>query len=146
MKKNKLLLAIVVFGIATSLFLGATILEKKWWKDRERERRSHLSHKDVCHGQAQSPATREHQPLPQNCGWGLRSLRAIEGCLMGFLFSQPKPVAPPTIEDPEIEEERRRQLRLRQATGGRQATIISGGAGITTPILGSAAALGGGAP
>ena len=63
---------------------------------------------------------------------------------MSFLMPKPpKPLPVPEIDDPEIEKERRRQLALRQR-GGRASTILSGGAGITTPILGSAAQLTGG--
>lgn len=58
------------------------------------------------------------------------------------LFKVPKVPDIPEIGDEEIQEERRRQLARRQL-GGRASTILSGGAGITTPILGSAAQLGG---
>ena len=51
---------------------------------------------------------------------------------------------PPTIGDPKIEEERKRQLAARLAGTGRQATMLSGGGGITSPILGNAASIQGG--
>ncbi len=65
---------------------------------------------------------------------------------MAFLFPQPRPAPPavPTIEDPEIARERARQHAARIMGGGRQATNPTGGAGVTTPILGSAAQIAGG--
>ena len=57
-------------------------------------------------------------------------------------FKVPKVPDIPEIGDEEVQEERRKQLARRQA-GGRASTILSGGAGITTPILGSAAQIGG---
>ncbi len=63
---------------------------------------------------------------------------------MGKLFKPPKAPAPPEIDDPRIEEERLRQLAARLRGAGRQATILSGGAGISAPILGTAAQISGG--
>lgn len=57
---------------------------------------------------------------------------------MAALFSKPK--TPPRLSDEEIAEERRRQLAARKG-GGRAGTILTGGAGLTTPILGTAASL-----
>lgn len=59
---------------------------------------------------------------------------------MAALFSTPKFPDVPRIEDPEIAEERRRQLALASG-GGRQSTVISGSRGVQGPILGSAASL-----
>ncbi len=63
---------------------------------------------------------------------------------MGKLFNPPQAEAPPTIDDPEIERERLRQLAARLQGAGRQTTILSGGAGVATPILGTAAQISGG--
>lgn len=62
---------------------------------------------------------------------------------MSALFSAPKFPDPPTIEDDEVEEERRRQLALR-TSGSRQQSIVSGGRGVSGPILGTAAQITGG--
>lgn len=61
---------------------------------------------------------------------------------MAGLFKAPKFPDPPKIDDAEVEEERRRQLRTRSAGSGQ--TIISGGAGISAPILGTSAQIAGG--
>jgi hypothetical protein len=62
---------------------------------------------------------------------------------MASLFSKPKFPDPPKISDEEVENERRRQL-ANQKSGGKQGTTLTGGAGVSAPILGSAAALTGG--
>ena len=61
---------------------------------------------------------------------------------MAALFGGQKQ-EPPRISDEEIQEERRRKLAA-QKSGGRAGTVLTGGAGINTPILGSAASLLGG--
>ena len=63
---------------------------------------------------------------------------------MASLFGTPTIPRPPAIDDPRIEAEKRRALAIRMSTEGRQATIITGGAGVTTPLLGAAASLQGG--
>jgi len=50
----------------------------------------------------------------------------------------------PTINDPKIEAEKRRQLAAALQRGGRQATILTGGQGVQGPILGTGAQLTGG--
>jgi hypothetical protein len=60
---------------------------------------------------------------------------------MAALFSKPpKPPKIPERDDERIEQERRRKLASLKA-GGRASTLLSGGAGITAPVLGSAAQL-----
>lgn len=63
---------------------------------------------------------------------------------MAALFGgKPKTPHIPRLSDKEIEEARRKLLKER-AGGGRQGTILTGGAGVNTPILGNAASLVGG--
>jgi hypothetical protein len=62
---------------------------------------------------------------------------------MASIFTGPEKVDVPTKSDKEIEEERRRQLKERTGSG-RAGTLLTGGGGITAPILGSAASLVGG--
>ena len=64
--------------------------------------------------------------------------------MAGLFGKPPAPPAVPTIDDKEVDEKRRRQAELRQAAGGHNATILAGSQNIG-PILGAAAALGGGA-
>ncbi len=59
---------------------------------------------------------------------------------MSFLFPKPKFPKPPEIDDEAIAEERR--LQLARAAGSK--TILTGGAGVTGPVLGSASILAGG--
>ena len=61
---------------------------------------------------------------------------------MSTLFSGPKK-APPTLSAAQVESERRRIL-AEQKNGGRAGTILTGGAGITAPILGKSTSLIGG--
>ena len=62
---------------------------------------------------------------------------------MTALFSKPKQPKIPTLSDDDIEKERLRQL-AEQKGGGRSGTILTGGAGVSGPILGSSANLAGG--
>jgi len=62
---------------------------------------------------------------------------------MSILFNPPKFPKPPKISDKEIDEEKRRIL-ANQKSGGRQGTILTGGRGDPSSILGSAASLQGG--
>ena len=60
--------------------------------------------------------------------------------MMSFLFPKPKLPKPPEIDDEDIAEERR--LQLARASGSK--TILTGGAGVPGPPLGSASMLAGG--
>ena len=62
---------------------------------------------------------------------------------MASLFSKPKQPKVPKFNDEAIAEERKRILAERKG-GGRAGTILTGGAGVSAPILGTAAALTGG--
>ena len=63
---------------------------------------------------------------------------------MSFLLPKtPKIPAPLENDDEEIEAEKNRQLALRRS-GGKSSLILSGGAGLATPMLGQAAQLTGG--
>lgn len=59
---------------------------------------------------------------------------------MSFLFPQPKFPKPPEIDDEAIAEEQ----RLQRARAAGSSTILTGGAGVPGPPLGSAAVLTGG--
>lgn len=63
---------------------------------------------------------------------------------MAALFTSPKKPKIPKFSDKEIEDERHRLIAERKG-GGRAGTILTGGAGISSPILGTAAVLSGGA-
>ncbi len=63
---------------------------------------------------------------------------------MSALFSKPKQSKIPDSSSKDIEEERRRQLAARKRAGGRSSTILTGGAGVTSPVLGAATSLIGG--
>ena len=63
---------------------------------------------------------------------------------MSGLFGGGVPEAPPEKSDAEIERERRRKI-VAMAGGGKGSTTLTGGAGVTAPILGAAAQLSGGA-
>jgi len=65
------------------------------------------------------------------------------GLFSGSGGNVPQPQLP-TINDPKIEAEKRRQLAARLSQGGRQATILTGGQGVQGSILGTAAQLSGG--
>jgi len=71
--------------------------------------------------------------------------KLTKGPLAGLL-TPPKPEVPevPEIDDPAIEEEKRRQLAARARQQGRSSTILTGGQGVQGPILGSAARITGG--
>lgn len=59
---------------------------------------------------------------------------------MSAIFKAPKFPTPPEIDDEEIAKERRRRLAESQ-TGPRGGTVLTGGQGVTTPLLGRAAAI-----
>ena len=63
---------------------------------------------------------------------------------MTALFTTPKQPKFPSVDDKELEEERRKQLAARQRGVGRASTILTGGSGVYDPVLGSAAILLGG--
>ena len=60
--------------------------------------------------------------------------------MMAGLFGGPKLEKPPELSDEEVEEERRRRLR-RDSNGPKGGTVLTGGAGLNQPILGTAASL-----
>ena len=63
--------------------------------------------------------------------------------MSGLFGGGPKTPAPPEKSDAEIERERRRKI-IEMEGGGKSSTTLTGGAGITAPILGAAAQLSGG--
>ena len=64
--------------------------------------------------------------------------------MMAGLFGAPSFPSPPQIDHKKIEREKRRQLALHGGAGQMGGTILSGGGGITSPIIGAAAQLQGG--
>jgi hypothetical protein len=63
--------------------------------------------------------------------------------MSGLFGGGAKVEKPPEKSDAEIERERRRKIVAMQG-GGKGSTTLTGGAGITAPILGAAAQLVGG--
>ena len=61
------------------------------------------------------------------------------GRRFGAIFSPPspslppKPAAPPAIDDPAVEEARRKRRLVEARRRGRQATVLTGGAGDESP-------------